>query len=160
MKRIYTLSAVIISIAILGACDPYYYSSWYIENRLGEDIIVMRSDSSEISNVYIPNGGTGCIFQDEGIGGGFLYALEDSFSNLYHPDTLVILNTSYDTLYKFHPEHQSKPYPNEEVAMNMHFWNMDNWTYSANDKEHTDSWLYILTPDSVDDSWISRPGDK
>ncbi len=112
MKRIYTLSAVIISIAILGACDPYYYSSWYIENRLGEDIIVMRSDSSEISNVYIPNGGTGCIFQDEGIGGGFLYALEDSFSNLYHPDTLVILNTSYDTLYKFHPERHPKPYPN------------------------------------------------
>lgn len=160
MKRIYTLSAVIICIAILGACDPYYYSSWYIENRLGEDIIVMRSDSSEISNVYIPNGGTGCIFQDEGIGGGFLYALEDSFSNLYHPDTLVILNTSYDTLYKFHPERHPKPYPNEEVAMNMHFWNMDNWTYSSNNEEHTESWLYILNPDSVDDSWISRPGDK
>ena len=41
--------------------------------------------------------------------------------------------------------------------MNMHFWNMDNWTYSSNDKEHTDSWVYTLTPDSVDDSWISRP---
>ncbi|HJB45005.1 MAG TPA: hypothetical protein IAB87_09525 [Candidatus Coprenecus merdipullorum] len=159
MKRIYTLSAVIISIAMLGACDPYYYSSWYIENRLGEDIIVMRSDSSEISNVYIPNGGTGCIFQDEGLG-GFLYALEESFSNLYHSDTLVILSTSYDTLYKFHPEHHSKPYPNEEVAMNMHFWDMNNWTYSANDNEHTKSWLYILPPDSLDDSWISRPGDK
>ena len=38
MKRIYTLSAVIISIAILGACDPGYTTSWYIENQLGEDI--------------------------------------------------------------------------------------------------------------------------
>ena len=37
---------------------------------------------------------------------------------------------------------------------------MDNWTYSSNNEEHTESWLYILNPDSVDDSWISRPGDK
>ena len=86
--------------------------------------------------------------------------LVNSFSDLHNPDTLVILNTSYDTLYKFHPEHQSKPYPNEEVAMNMHFWDSENWTYSSNNEEHTESWLYILNPDSVDDSWISRPGDK
>ena len=160
MKRIYTLSAVIISIAILGACDLTYITSWYIENRLGEDIIVTRSDSSEISNVFIPNGGVGCIFQDRGLGRGRFYALRNSFSDLHNLDTLVIMSTSYDTLYKFHSEHHSKPYPNEEVAMNMHFWNMDNWTYSANDKEHTDSWLYILPPDSLDDPWISRPSDK
>ena len=160
MKRIYTLSAFIISIAILGACDPSYLNSWYIKNQLGEDIIVTRSDSSEISNVFIPNGGIGCIFQMTCLGAGRLDGLEHSFSNLHHPDTLVILNTSYDTLYKFHPEHHPKPYPNEEVAMNMHFWDMDNWSLYIDDHELTASWLYILSPDSVDDSWISRPGDK
>ena len=97
MKRIYTLSAVIISITILGACDPSYLNSWYIKNQLGEDIIVTRSDSSEISNVFIPNGGIGCIFQMTCLGAGRLDGLEHSFSNLHHPDTLVILNTSYDT---------------------------------------------------------------
>lgn len=160
MKRIYTLSAVIISIAILGACDLTYITSWYIENRLGEDIIVTRSDSSEISNVFIPNGGVGCIFQDRGLGRGRFYALRNSFSDLHNLDTLVIMSTSYDTLYKFHSEHHSKPYPNEEVAMNMHFWDMDNWSLYIDDHELTASWLYILSPDSVDDSWISRPGDK
>lgn len=160
MKRIFTLSAVIISIAILGACDPSYLNSWYIKNQLGEDIIVTRSDSSEISNVFIPNGGIGCIFQMTCLGAGRLDGLEHSFSNLHHPDTLVILNTSYDTLYKFHPEHHPKPYPNEEVAMNMHFWDMGNWSLYIDDHELTASWLYILSPDSIDDSWISRPSDK
>ena len=160
MKRIHTLSAVIICIAILGACDPSYLNSWYIENQIGEDIIVTRSDSSEISNVFIPNGSIGCIFQMTCLGGGALDGLENSFSSLYHSDTLVILNTSYDTLYKFHPEHHPKPYPNEEVAMNMHFWDMDNWSLYIDDHELTASWLYILTPDSIDDSWISRPSDK
>ena len=160
MNRTLILFTVFSSIAMLVACDPSYLSSWYIENQLGEDIIVTRSDSSEIYNVYIPIGGIGCIFQTECLGGRFLYGLRDSFSSLRNHDTLVILNTNYDTLYKFHPEHHPKPYPNEEVAMNMHFWDMDNWTYSANDKEHTASWLYILSPDSLDDSWISRPGDK
>ena len=94
------------------------------------------------------------------LGGGALDGLENSFSSLYHSDTLVILNTSYDTLYKFHPEHHPKPYPNEEVAMNMHFWDMDNWSLYIDDHELTASWLYILTPDSIDDSWISRPSDK
>ena len=125
MKRIYTLSAFIISIAILGACDPSYLNSWYIKNQLGEDIIVTRSDSSEISNVFIPNGGIGCIFQMTCLGAGRLDGLEHSFSNLHHPDTLVILNTSYDTLYKFHPEHHPKPYPNEEVAMNLGYGQLE-----------------------------------
>ena len=137
MKKIYTLSAVIISIAILGACDPSYLNSWYIENQIGEDIIVTRSDSSEISNVFIPNGSIGCIFQMTCLGGGALDGLEN-----------------------IHPEHHPKPYPNEEVAMNMHFWDMDNWSLYIDDHELTASWLYILTPDSIDDSWISRPSDK
>lgn len=99
-----------------------------------------------------------CIFQDGGyIGSTPFFEFVNSFSDLHNPDTLVILSTSYDTLYKFHPEYHSKPYLNEEIAMNMHFWDMDNWTYSANNKEQTDSWIYTLTPDSVDDSWISRP---
>lgn len=152
MKRIFKLSAIIGCIAILGACDPNFLTSWYIENRLGEDIIITRSDSSEISNVFIPNGDIGCIYQEIWLDGAPFYRIEKSLSS----DTLIILSTSYDTLYLFHPGHHPKPYPNEEVAMNMHFWNMDNWTYSSNDKEHTDSWVYTLTPDSVDDSWISR----
>ena len=153
MKRIFRLLAIVISIAILGACDPNFLTSWYIENRLGKDIIITRSDSSEISNVFIPNGDIGCIYQEIWLGGAPFYRIEKSLSS----DTLIILSTSHDTLYLFHPGHHPKPYPNEEVAMNMHFWNMDNWTYSSNDKEHTDSWVYTLTPDSVDDSWISRP---
>lgn len=153
MKRIFKLSAIIGCIAILGACDPNFLTSWYIENRLGEDIIITRSDSSEISNVFIPNGDIGCIYQEIWLGGAPFYRIEKSLSS----DTLIILSTSYDTLYLFHPGHHPKPYPNEEVAMNMHFWNMDNWIYSSNDKEHTDSWIYTLTPDSVDDSWIIRP---
>lgn len=153
MKRIFRLSAIVCSIAILGACDPNFLTSWYIENRLGEDIIITRSDSSEISNVFIPNGDIGCIYQEIWLGGAPFYRIEKSLSS----DTLIILSTSYDTLYLFHPGHHPKPYPNEEVAMNMHFWNMDNWTYSSNDKEQTDSWIYTLTPDSVDVSWIIRP---
>lgn len=158
MKKIFKLSAIIGCIAILGACDPIFNGSWYIVNQLGEDIIVTRTDSTEISNVYIQNGSMECIFQDGGyIGSTPFFEFVNSFSDLHNSDTLVILSTSYDTLYKFHPEYHSKPYLNEEIAMNMHFWNMDNWTYSSNDKEHTDSWVYTLTPDSVDDSWISRP---
>lgn len=149
MKRILTLSAVIIGIAMLGACDPGHFMFWYIENQLGEDIIVTRSDSSEIHNVYIPNRGTGCIFKKWSTMGAPFYLFEDSFSDPHNPDTLVILSTSYDTLYKFHPKRHSKPYPNEEVAMNMHFWDIENWIYSANFKEHTDSWLYILAADSL-----------
>ncbi len=160
MKRKFTLLAVIFSLAMLGACDPSYSTSWYIENQIGEDIIVTRSDSSEISNVFIPNGGIGCIFQMASLGGSSFYVLENSFSDLLNPDTLVILSTSYDTLFRFHPEHHPKPYPNEEVAMNMHFWDKGNWTDNADHKELTISWSYILTWDSVDDSWISRPSDK
>ena len=157
MKRIFRLSAIVCSIAILEACDPNYLTSWYIENRLGEDIIITRSDSSEISNVFIPNGDIGCIYQESSMGGAPFYRFEDSFSSLSDPDTLVILSTSYDTLYKFHPEHHPKPYPNEDVAMNMHFWDMNNWVLDADHKKLTISWFYTLTPDSVDDSWISRP---
>lgn len=153
MKRIFKLSAIIAGIAILESCDPNYLLSWYIENQLGKDIIIMRSDSSEISNIFIANGDIGCIYQELFLGGAPFYPLEDSFSS----DTLIILSTSYDTLYKFHPAHHSKPYPNEEVAMNMHFWDMDNWTHSADNKEWTVSFFYTLRPDSVDDSWISRP---
>lgn len=153
MKRIFRLSAIVCSIAILGACDPDYLTSWYIENRLGEDIIITRSDSSEISNVFIPNGDIGCIYQEIWLGGAPFYRFEDSFSS----DTLIILSTSYDTLYMFHPEHHPKPYPNEDVAMNMHFWDMNNWVLDADHKKLTISWFYTLTPDSVDDFWISRP---
>ena len=153
MKRILKLSAIIAGIAILEACDPDYLTSWYIENLLGEDIFVTRSDSSEISNVFIPNGGIECIYQESWMGGAPFYRFEDSFSS----DTLIILSTSYDTLYKFHPAHHSKPYPNEEVAMNMHFWDMDNWVLNVDHKKLTISWFYTLRPDSVDDSWISRP---
>lgn len=142
MKRIFKLSAIIAGIAILEACDPDYLTSWYIENLLGEDIFVTRSDSSEISNVFIPNGGIGCIYQESWMGGAPFYRFENSFSS----DTLIILSTSYDTLYKFHPAHHSKPYPNEEVAMNMHFWDMDNWTHSADNKEWTVSFFYTLRP--------------
>lgn len=150
MKIILTLSAAIISIAMLGACDPSFTGYWYIENHLGEDIIVTRTDSTEISNVHIQNGGRGCIFQDYGLGGTSFYSdFISSFSSYNRSDTLVILSTGYDTLYKFHPERHSKPYPNEEVAMNMHFWDIENWIYSANFKEHTDSWLYILAADSL-----------
>lgn len=149
MKRILTLSAVIIGIAMLGACDPSYMTYWYIENQLGEDIIVTRSDSSEIHNVFIHNGNIGCIFQVGSLGGASFYMLEHSFSDPHNPDTLIILSTSYDTLYRLYPEHYSKPYPNEDVAINRHFWNRDNWTDNADHKKLTISWYYILTPDSL-----------
>ena len=135
----------------------YHYNNHCFQSfnheKLGEDIIITRSDSSEISNVFIPNGDIGCIYQEIWLGGAPFYRFEDSFSS----DTLIILSTSYDTLYMFHPEHHPKPYPNEDVAMNMHFWDMNNWVLDADHKKLTISWFYTLTPDSVDDSWISRP---
>lgn len=57
------------AILLIPSCDPDYTGFWYIENQLNEDIIVTRSDSTEIRNVHINAGDKGCIFQSASMGG-------------------------------------------------------------------------------------------
>ena len=50
---IQTLALLVAAILLIPSCDPNYTGFWYIENQLDEDIIVTRSDSTEIHNVAI-----------------------------------------------------------------------------------------------------------
>ena len=45
---IQTLALLVAAILLIPSCDPNYTGFWYIENQLDEDIIVTRSDSTEI----------------------------------------------------------------------------------------------------------------
>lgn len=134
---IYLLPLLFTAAVILtSSCDPYNKIYWYIENQLYEDIIVTRSDSTEIRNVHIKAGDKGCIFYSIG-----LYAtfddLEESFSSKYNSDTLVILNTTLDTLFKFHPK-------NKQNNINKLFWERDSWIKVNNNEDHTIIFLFVL----------------
>lgn len=137
MKYYHFLVALFTTVMLfIPSCDPNYTGFWYIENQLDEDIIVTRSDSTEIRNVHIKAGDKGCIFYSIG-----LYAtfddLEESFSSKYNSDTLVILNTTLDTLFKFHPK-------NKQNNINKLFWERDSWIKVNNNEDHTIIFLFVL----------------
>ena len=51
MKYYHFLVALFTTVMLfIPSCDPNYTGFWYIENQLDEDIIVTRSDSTEIHN--------------------------------------------------------------------------------------------------------------
>ena len=105
---------MVTAILTIPSCDPGQYGYWYIENQLEEDIIVTRSDTTEIHYVYIPVGGSGLIYAE---GGGLTTGIDDliqSFCYIYKQDTLVhdtlvIMNGDLDTLY------------------NKEFWDINFW---------------------------------
>lgn len=121
----------------IPSCDPNYTGFWYIENQLDEDIIVTRSDSTEIHNVHIKAGDKGCIFQYTSMGSASFFDFEFSFSNPYKPDTLVIMNMKLDTLFRLHPK-------NQQDLLNKRFWDFDYWQSLIDHENRTQTLLFIL----------------
>lgn len=138
MKYYHFLVALFTTVMLfIPSCDPNYTGFWYIENQLDEDIIVTRSDSTEIRNVHIKAGDKGCIFQYTSMGSASFFDFEFSFSNPYKPDTLVILNMKLDTLFKLHPE-------NQQDLLNKRFWDFDYWQSLIDHENRTQTLLFIL----------------
>ena len=76
MKYYHFLVALFTTVMLfIPSCDPNYTGFWYIENQLDEDIIVTRSDSTEIHNVHINAGDKGCIFQSASMGGAHRFLI-------------------------------------------------------------------------------------
>jgi hypothetical protein len=125
----YRLLIMVTAILTIPSCDPGQYGYWYIENQLEEDIIVTRSDTTEIHYVYIPVGGSGLIYAE---GGGLTTGIDDliqSFCYIYKQDTLVhdtlvIMNGDLDTLYKLHPPHRNEK---DGTELNKEFWDINFW---------------------------------
>lgn len=138
MKYYHFLVALFTTVMLfIPSCDPNYTGFWYIENQLDEDIIVTRSDSTEIHNVHIKAGDKGCIFQSASMGSASFFDFESSFSNPYKPDTLVILNMKLDTLFRLHPE-------NQQDLLNKRFWDFDYWQSLIDHENRTQTLLFIL----------------
>lgn len=138
MKYYHFLVALFTTVMLfIPSCDPNYTGFWYIENQLDEDIIVTRSDSTEIHNVHINAGDKGCIFQSASMGSASFFDFESSFSNPYKPDTLVILNANLDTLFRLHPE-------NQQDLLNKRFWDFDYWQSLIDHENRTQTLLFIL----------------
>lgn len=135
--KLYLYFLLALSLLTVYACDPIFTGYWYLENQLDENIIVTRSDSTEISDVHIQAGDKGCIFISGRLGGAPFHLFKDSFSSTYNSDTLVIMNENRDTLFRLHPQ-------NYRDSLNRQFWDAECWEYNVDSKEQTVFWFFTL----------------